>query len=160
MHSTLLRGTNITDPLSGATATDVSFSDQAPRSDDPAFDVSRNPYLKYAALNRAGSSATTRSNVFAVWVTVGFFEVEPAPSWDDPDAAKQQAVRARFNGNRTLYDRVYPQGYMLAQEIGSDTGDIKRHRAFYIIDRTLPVGFKPGEDVNVENIIKLRRRID
>ncbi|MEX2167919.1 MAG: hypothetical protein WD851_01290 [Pirellulales bacterium] len=130
------------------------------RNDLPFYDTTRNPGIAYNPMTRGGSMTTTRSNVFAVWVTVGFFEVEPAPSWDDPDAAKQQAVRARFNGNRTLYDRVYPQGYALAQEIGSDTGDIKRHRAFYIIDRTLPVGFKPGEDVNVENIIKLRRRIE
>ena len=45
-------------------------------------------------------------------------------------------------------------------QIGSDTGDIHRHRGFYIIDRTEAVGFKPGEDLNVENMIRVRRRID
>jgi hypothetical protein len=48
---------------------------------------------------------------------------------------------------------------MLGKEIGSDTGDIKRPRGFYIIDRTEAVGFKPGEDLNVEKLIRLRRRI-
>ena len=59
-----------------------------------------------------------------------------------------------------LYNRVYPDGYMLGHEVGSDTGDVKRPRGFYIIDRTEEVGFKPGEDLNVEKMIRLRRRIE
>ena len=80
-------------------------------------------------------------------------------------------VQQRFGGDgtvgsdatvraRALYDRVYPEGYMLGQEVGSDTGNTKRQRAFYIIDRTEPVGFKPGEDLNVERMIRVRRRIE
>ena len=49
---------------------------------------------------------------------------------------------------------------MLGREVGSDTGDIKRNRGFYIIDRTEEVGFKPGEDLNIEKMIRLRRRIE
>ena len=36
----------------------------------------------------------------------------------------------------------------LGQELGSDTGDIVRHRAFYIFDRSIPVGFIRGQDMN------------
>ena len=41
-----------------------------------------------------------------------------------------------------------------------DTGEIERHRAFYIIDRTLPVGFQRGQDLNVEKAILLKRYIE
>jgi hypothetical protein len=44
--------------------------------------------------------------------------------------------------------------------MGIDTGNARRHRAFYIVDRTLPVAFKPGSDLNVEQMIRLRRRIE
>jgi hypothetical protein len=129
------------------------------------MDGDRNPYMSYQPLTRLGNLVTNRSNVFAVWITVGYFEMERAPSWSDP------MVQQRFggDGNATsaatiaaldIYNRVYPEGYMLGREIGSDTGDIQRHRAFYIIDRTEEVGFKPGEDLNIEKMIRLRRRIE
>ena len=121
--------------------------------------------MMYQPMTRLGNLLTARSNVFAVWVTVGYFEVEPSPSWDNAD------VQAKFGGDgtagsaatvaaRALYDRVYPEGYALAREMGADTGNTRRERGFYIIDRTRPVGFKPGEDLNVEDTILLRRRID
>lgn len=154
VHATMLRGTGVVNPVTMLPTTEVSFSDQSPQASTPHFDISRNPYLKYSALNKTGSSATTRSNVFAVWVTVGFFEVEPV----------SEEIRNRYDMTdpiqRDLFNRIYPEGYMLAQEIGSDTGDIKRHRGFYIIDRSLPAGFMPGVDVNVDDLIKLRRRIE
>ena len=48
------------------------------------------------------------------------------------------------------------------QEAGSrsDTGEIKRHRAFYIFDRTIPVGFERGENHNVEKAVLLRSFIE
>jgi len=135
------------------------------------IDGERNPYFYYQPMTRMENLVTNRSNVFAIWVTIGYFEVEPAPNWNDPDPAKKQAVRVRFGATMNdndpatvtglaLYNRVYPDGYMLGREIGSDTGDVKRPRGFYIVDRTEEVGFKPGEDLNVEKMIKLRRRIE
>jgi hypothetical protein len=117
-------------------------------------------------MSRLGNLVTTRSNVYAVWITVGYFEVERAPDWNDV-----VNVQRRFGGDGAvnsqatlaalaLYNRVYPDGYALGKEVGSDTGDVKRHRAFYIIDRAEEVGFKPGEDLNVEKTIRLRRRIE
>lgn len=135
----------------------------------PAIDATRNSAMHYMPLTRLDNLTTTRSGVFAIWVTVGYFEVTPAPEVDWTNASDQ--VRQKFvnqTGDTTdpptqaqaLYNRVYPQGYQLGKELGSETGDIDRHRAFYIIDRTRPVAFKPGEDVNVEDAILLRRRID
>ena len=124
-------------------------------------DTNRNPSMMYDPMTRVRNLVTDRSGVFGIWITVGYFEVEPAPKvdftlgdWGNP------TVYARFGGDPNLYNRTYPDGYMLGRELGSDTGDVKRPRGFYIIDRTEEVGFKPGEDLNVEKTIRLRRRIE
>jgi hypothetical protein len=144
------------------------FSESLPA---PAIDAERNSGMMYQPMTRLGNLVTTRSNVYAIWVTVGYFEVEKAPDWNDTNTANRDALRARFGATstdadpqtirgRALYDRVYPDGYMLGEELGTDTGNTKRQRAFYIIDRTEPVGFKPGEDLNVDKMIRVRRRIE
>jgi hypothetical protein len=135
----------------------------------PSIDAFRNSYMMYQPMTRLGNLVTTRSNVYAIWVTVGYFEVESAPSFVDVQrkfGGDGSATLANPTNNaantaaKAMYDRVYPEGYMLGQELGSDTGNTKRQRAFYIIDRTEPVGFKPGEDLNVERMIRVRRRIE
>jgi hypothetical protein len=82
---------------------------------------------------------TTRSNVYAIWITVGNFEVSPWTSG---------------------VDAAHPDGLQLGAELGSDSGNVKRHRAFYIFDRSIPVGFEPGKDHNIENGVLLRRFIE
>ena len=93
-----------------------------------ANDVRRNSYFRYQNLHRLPNLVTNRSNVFAVWITTGYFEVE--------------------------------SGGTLGQEVGIDTGEVKRHRAFYIIDRSIPVAFEPGENHNVDRCLLLRRIIE
>ncbi len=128
---------------------------------DAFTDTNRNPYMMYQPMTRLGNLVTNRSGCFAVWITVGYFEVKPAPNWNEYDIQQRGAMVAHSPATTiNLYNRVYPDGYMLGKELGSDTGDVKRPRGFYIIDRTEPVGFKPGEDLNVENTIRLRRRIE
>jgi hypothetical protein len=122
----------------------------------PCYDGNRNPYNYYQPLSRLGNLVTNRSGVFAVWITVGYFEVEKAPDF----AMNENGVADRCGNDVSLYNRIYPDGYMLGRELGVDTGDVKRARGFYIIDRTEEVGFKPGEDLNVEKLIRLRRRIE
>ena len=109
------------------------------------MDFNRNPYFRYLALQKLGSVFSTHSNVFAVWLTVGYFEVTPAANPNLKDAS----------GNL-----VYPDGYQLGQELGSDTGDIVRHRAFYIFDRSIPVAFMRGLDVNQRRATVLQRLIE
>ena len=137
----------------------------AQASGDPLFaagtgedyrDSFRNAYFDYQPMTRLSSMTTTRSNVYAVWVTVGFFEVEEADDW----VTDENNVQARFNGNRALYDKVYPEGYQFGEEAGSETGDIRRVREFAMIDRTVPVAFQPGKNHNVDKAIRLRRRIE
>jgi hypothetical protein len=100
-------------------------------------DMTRNPFFRYQLLERLGNSVTNRSNVYAVWITLGYFEVE------------------RYGG-----PPVYPDGYRLKQELGFDTGEVKRHRAFYIIDRSIPVGFQRGQTNNAGNCMLLKRFIE
>lgn len=129
-------------------------------STEPSLNTERNPQLRYEGMTRMANLATGRSGVFAVWITVGFFEVKPA-SDDD-------AIRTRYfdddgeflPGQEDFFFRVYQDGYMLGKEIGIETGENRRHRGFYLIDRTRPVAFKPGDDLNVDNAILLRRRIE
>jgi len=82
--------------------------------------------------------------VYAVWITVGYFEVKPN----------------RVTSPAGLPDAGHPDGYELGQELGADTGEIVRHRAFYIIDRTIPVGSNAAKTKNVEKAIILKRFIE
>ena len=60
----------------------------APSTSDPLFqqypalqqdvnNTDRNPFFHYQGLERLGNLVTTRSNVYSVWITVGYFEVKP-----------------------------------------------------------------------------------
>ncbi|MBA3481364.1 MAG: hypothetical protein H0T51_06070, partial [Pirellulales bacterium] len=120
----------------------------------------RNPFFRKQPTTRLPNLVTTRSNVYAVWVTIGFFEVEDAGQNQAAFQAAHSALGMSGPQITAMFKRVYPDGYMLGNEDGIDTGEIRRMRGFYIIDRTIPAGFEPGVDHNAENVIRLRRRIE
>ena len=83
-------------------------------------DTGRHAFFRYQTMNRLTNSVTTRSNVFAVWVTIGYFDANSSTTEVEP---------------------------------------VKRHRAFYIFDRSIPVGYEPGKNHNVLDAVLLRRII-
>lgn len=104
----------------------------------PGQEYADNPQFCCLTSNRLANVATNRSNVFAIWVTIGFFEC---------DAAGNFVMTTDVNGNAT------------PREMGSDTGEISRHRGFYVFDRSIPVGYVTGRDLNLDDAIRLRRII-
>jgi hypothetical protein len=83
----------------------------------PELAVDRNPLHGIYTATRLANTATPRSNVFGVWIT-------------------------------------------LRQSIPNDPDSTRYHRAFYIVDRSIPVGFEEGKDHNVWDCVRLRRIIE
>jgi len=79
----------------------------------------RNPAFAYALANRLANTATIRSNVFAVWITLEIRDNSPSA---DPSP--------------------------------------KYRRLFAIIDRSIPVGYSRGEDLNARQTIRLLRYLE
>lgn len=111
-------------------------------------DATRNSQLRYQGLQRLANLTSTHSNVYAVWITVGYFEVTDNNNVDP------------ITGSVTGVDAGHPDGLQLGREIGEDSGTTQRHRAFYIIDRSIPVAYEPGVDHNVDRAVVLRRLIE
>ncbi|MDA7978417.1 MAG: hypothetical protein MPJ50_06565, partial [Pirellulales bacterium] len=110
----------------------------------PERDGDRHAYLRHEPFNKLGNIMTTRSNVYAVWITVGFFEVTPAPA----------------AGGLSPSRELYPDGLMLGHELGLTDGSIVRHRMFGIIDRSRPTAFVRGFDYNAKETVLLKRIIE
>lgn len=135
VNATLLRENGGNPLFAGTSTTDYDNTD-------------RNPYFRYNPLAKLGNIAGTRSNVYAVWVTIGYFEAEPAVQI--PGLVTSAAELAR----------IYPDGVRIGQEVGADSGEVQRSRAFFMIDRSIPVGFKRGENLNVKDAVLIQRAIE
>jgi hypothetical protein len=96
-----------------------------------SMDANRSAYFRYAMRQRLGNLVTERSSVFAIWITVGFFEC---------------------TSDGTLLG--------VERELGVEDGTVKRHRGFFIFDRSIPVAFEPGKNHNIDQAILVRRIIE
>ncbi len=99
--------------------------------------TSRNSHFAYESIQRLGNLVTSQSNVYAIWMTIGYFEVTPGP-----------------------ISPGHQDGYALGRELGTGTGKINRHRAFFIVDRSIPVAYENGQDHNAAKTIRLQRFIE
>ena len=150
--------------------------------DQPDGKKSNNLLTATEELRKLAGLTTNRSNVFAVWLTVGYFEVEKArPGVNmplcDPDGhsflVPDEATGALVDANGCLslppeykyydyYRVIYPDGYTYGKELGTDgvdTEGVTRPRAFYLIDRSIPVDFRRGRSWNWKNTILLERKL-
>jgi hypothetical protein len=95
------------------------------------------PGFRYQGISRLANTTTNQANAFAVWITIGKFEV-----------------------NYVGPSQALPDGYTLGTELGFDNGTQVRHRSFFIIDRTAPVTYEAGKNHNSANCILLRRFLE
>jgi hypothetical protein len=84
------------------------------------------PQRSHELITKIANNVTTRSNVFAVWMTVGYFEMQS----EDLNGNGILDAGEDTNGNLQI-DHVY-----LGREIGRADGQHVRHRMFAIIDRS------------------------
>ena len=122
---------------------------------DLIVDTAANPYMALENAMRLSDVTTTRSNVFAVWITVGYFEVEKFDDLNDLRTRGRTLYDESFShiANPAMFNAVYPGGFVLGAEKGLDDGTVRRHRAFYLIDRSIPVGFRRGEELNSKDVV-------
>ena len=120
-----------------------------------------------AEMQRLSGVTTTRSNVFAAWVTVGYFEVErcnPGVNMPNVDPDGNRLTIGMLTDPTYkwyhYYQAIYPDGYTYGKELGEEFGETRRHRGFSIIDRSVPVDFRRGNSVNYSDAILMKRVID
>ena len=102
---------------------------------DTHNNTNRNSYFRNGLRQRLGGVATNRSSVFAIWVTVGYFE------WD----SENNQLRDLASGG---------------VEYGTETGTVQRSRGFFMFDRSIPMAYEPGENHNIERGILLQSLIE
>ena len=108
-----------------------------PTGTPPIFvDNRQHPLYRTEMLQKIMNLTTVRTHQYAVWITVGFFEViKPGtPELGIPD--------------------------LLGQEVGLSAGKNTRYRSFFTLDRTKATGFNPYYPGNFRDCVTYRRRIE
>ena len=98
-------------------------------------------------LSKVMNNSTTRTHQYAVWITVGLFEVvrEGNPQMAD--------VRDPVTGVSYAVD-------LLGPELNAAVGKNVRYRSYFIIDRSGATGFNPNDPGDYRNLITFSRRIE
>jgi hypothetical protein len=104
-------------------------------------DFRQHPYWRYEEMQRVMNLTTVRTHQYAVWMTIGFFEV------------KRQGDLGMLLYNPVLaYD-------ILGPEIGAANGKNIRYRGFYLVDRLQVTGFNPASPTGFRQAVVYRQRI-
>ncbi len=123
------------------TTTDGTMSPPAP-APAASYDQRDHPYYRSEWLQKIANLTTVRTHQFAVWVTVGFFEVTRAGN---------PALAASSPG--LAYDQF-------GLELGKLDGKNIRYRAFFLLDRTKVGGFNPSLLEDFRNAVVYRQIIE
>lgn len=133
VNATLLRGKRGIDEQEGRvgtgepTATALFVRDATETPTDAHLNRQTNPFLRYQTLMRMPNLASDNSQSYLVRLTMGFFEV---------DANNTDSLGAEY------------------KEV---SGENQRYKAMFIIDRSIPVGFIPGQDLNARDTVVFER---
>ena len=104
-------------------------------------DMREHPYWRSEQMQRMMNLTTPRTHQFAVWLTVGFFEVK-----------RQGDLGMLVYDPRCAFD-------ILGPEIGAANGKSTRYRGFYLVDRLRLTGFNPSSPTGFRQAIVYRQRI-
>ncbi len=108
-----------------------------------ATDSRQHPYFRGEIMQRALNLTTPRTHQFAVWITIGFFEV-------------------KREGDIAMIGSSYPTAAfdLLGPEIGASTGENTRYRSFFVVDRLKLTGFDPDSVGAFRPAVVYRRTIE
>jgi hypothetical protein len=87
---------------------------EAPANLKPYNSRQRNPWFRYESVIGLGPTTTIRSNVYAVWITVGFFRTNDAGT---TLGEEHDVDRVRYFA---IIDRSIPNAFSPAQNLGCD----------------------------------------
>jgi len=105
-------------------------------------DNRQHPFWRSEVLQRVMNLTTVRTHQYAVWITIGFFEVK-----------REGDIGMLLGGQPWLaYDTFGP-------EKGALDGSNARYRAFFLVDRLRLTGFDPGNAGIYRPAIVYRNRI-
>ncbi len=81
------------------------------------------------------------------------------------DALDRNPMHRFYTANRlantvTIRSNVFAVWITLRTSVENDPDSVRYHRAFAIIDRSIPVGFLPGKDLNAPDTVRLWRVIE
>jgi hypothetical protein len=106
-------------------------------------DNRQHPYYRSEMLQKVMNLTTVRTHQYAVWITIGFFEVK-----------RQGDLGMAFSGSPTLaYD-------ILGPEVGASTGQTTRFRSFFIVDRLKLTAFDPNVVGSFRPAVVYRQNIE
>jgi hypothetical protein len=104
-------------------------------------DAREHPYWRSEQLQRMINLTTPRTHQYAVWMTIGFFEV------------KRQGDQGMFVYDpRLAFD-------ILGPEIGAANGKSTRYRGFFLVDRLQLTGYNPQSPTGFRQAVVYRQRI-
>ena len=127
--------------ISGTPATSVGLGQPSDPS-STLLDAREHPSWRIEMLQRVMNLTTVRTHQYAVWITVGFFEVK-----------RQGDVGMIASGDpRLAFD-------ILGPEIGLPGQKNRRYRGFFLVDRLKLDGFDPSSPGRSLSAVVYRQRI-
>ena len=117
-----------------------------PTGAGPVPDQRDHPYFRTEWLQKVANLTTPRTHQFAVWITVGFFEV-----------TFQGNPALALSNNPAVAAKAYD---LFGLELGKLEGKNIRYRSFFLLDRTKATGFNPTQPGDFRNVVVYRQLIE